>query len=75
MNLRNEDEEIEGDYAVRHGRDPVFDLPIATQDQMTMTSCDKFNIFAAAFPALWPYGEGRWDVDSRGQKVSFMEYV
>ena len=75
MNLGNEDEEIEGGYAVRHGRDPVFDLLFATQDWMTMTSRNKFDIFTAAFPALWPYGEGRWDVDSQGQKVSITEYV
>jgi hypothetical protein len=75
VNLKNDDETIEGGYAVRHGKDPVFDLPIAAQDRRSMTFSDKFDVFAAAFPMLWPYGEGRWDIVNRPRKLSFMEYV
>lgn len=59
-NLRSSDSE-EGGYAVRHGRVPIFNLPIVSQDCQSTTFNNDFDVFAAAFPVLWLYGEGRWD--------------
>jgi hypothetical protein len=74
-NLKDEEDGVEGGYAVIHGNVPVFDLPIASGDRESTTFVNKYDIFAAAFPILWPYGEGRWDVIHRRQKVNFTEYV
>jgi hypothetical protein len=74
-NLSNEDPDVEGGYAIRHARNPVFDLPISTMERRSTMFTDKFDAFAAAYPVLWPYGEGRWDIIDRRQKLSFTEYV
>lgn len=65
-NLGCEDAEREGGYAVRHGRIPVFDLPIPI---------NRFDALAAVFPVLWPYVEGQWNVTGRRRKLSFTVYV
>ena len=56
-NLKGEDD-VEGGYAVRHGNAPVFDLPIAMEDRQSTSFINKYDLFAAAYPMLWPYGEG-----------------
>jgi hypothetical protein len=38
-----------GGYAIIHGAQPIPDLPGAKK---------SFDALAAAYPALWPYGEG-----------------
>ena len=65
VNLKNENPEVEGGYAVRHGRVPVFDLPIAAEERESRLFSNKFDVLAAAFPVLWPYREGRWDVPGK----------
>jgi thiaminase len=60
---------------VRHGKTPIFDLPIASQDVRSSVFSNKFDALAAAFPILWPYGEGRWDITDHQRKLSFTEYV
>lgn len=74
-NLGKNDSKAEGGYAVRHGRIPIFDLPIPVQDQKSTSFNNKFDVFAAAFPILWPYGEGKWDDPCRRRKLTFNEYV
>jgi hypothetical protein len=69
-NLGKENEEGEGGYAVRYGKVPVFDLPILEGDRCSTVFSSKFDALAVAFPLLWPYGEGRWDVDDRPEKLS-----
>jgi hypothetical protein len=73
-NLKSQ-EDVEGGYAIRHGNAPVFDLPIAIEDRQSSSFVNKYDLFAAAYPMLWPYGEGRWDVVGRREKVSYTEYV
>jgi Helitron helicase-like domain at N-terminus len=75
VNLRNEDPDMEGGYAVRHGSVPIFDLPISSEARQSTIFHNKFDVLAAAFPLLWPYGEGRWDILDRQRKLSFTEYV
>jgi hypothetical protein len=74
MNLEGE-EGVEGGYAVRHGNVPIFDLPIPIEDRQSTSAINKYDLFAAAYPMLWPYGRGRWDVIGRREKVSYTEYV
>ena len=74
-NLKNGDEQAEGGYAIRHGNPPVFDLPIAIEHRQSAAFSNKYDLFAAAYPILWPYGKGRWDVIGRREKLSYSEYV
>lgn len=75
MNLKNDDGQVEGGYAIRHGNPPVFDLPIAIEHRQLGAFTNKYDLFAAAYPILWPYGKGRWDIIGRREKLSYVEYV
>jgi hypothetical protein len=50
---------------VIHGSQPIPDLPGANK---------SFNALAAAYPVLWPYGQGLFH-EERLQKLSFVEYI
>jgi hypothetical protein len=55
----------EGGYAIIHEAQPIPDLPGANK---------SFDALAAAYPVLWPYGQGLYH-DDQPQKISFLEYV
>jgi hypothetical protein len=61
-----------GGYAVRHGREPVNEFGYPRPGDHT--DAPRRNPLAAAFPVLWPYGEGCIEQD-RQHKVSFPEHV
>ena len=55
----------EGGYTVIHPAQPIPALPGARQ---------SFDALAAAYPMLWPYGQGLYHVE-RNRKVGFQEYI
>lgn len=66
-NLTEEDKE--GAYAVRHGRQPVHDF---TSKQSSTQGVD--NLFEKAFPCLFPYGQGGLE-GNRSRGVDFQEHA
>jgi hypothetical protein len=68
-NLDNSQDRNEGGYAVRHSRRPVPDFGQSLPGQK-----EHRNPLMAAYPLLWPYGEGGIESD-REIKVSFNDHV
>ena len=61
--------EDDGGYAVGHGSQPVKNFGQLRHGEPADHECQ--NPLTAAFPCLWPYGEGGIEAD-RPQKLSFM---
>ncbi len=63
-------DKCEGGYAVRHGGEPVSDFGFGKGKYERPT----LNLLAAAYPMLFPYGEGGLELE-RKQAISFDEQV
>jgi hypothetical protein len=55
----------EGGYTIIHGSQPISDLPGVSK---------LFGILAAAYPVLWPYGQGLFH-NEQSKKLTFTEYI
>lgn len=75
-NVNPHNPDVEGGYAVRHGRQPVPDFPQPRPDAAVgnQAQIDAINYSVYAFPCLYPYGEGGIEAE-RTEPVSFAEHV